>query len=742
MRKLLLVTFLVIAQSAYGGLAEFAEQWLGPGTYDADGDNVVTFLDFAAAADGFVLNYINDVNSVQVVVPNVVGITQTAATAAIINAGLTIGTITQQHDHAAPSGNIINQTPVDGTAVNTGSSVNLVVSLGEEVNVPPNYFVDPAMHDNSGNGLSQIAAKKTISAAMAIADDNSTIYLMPGTYDDSAASQGDAWYIQITEAKNLAIKPYDTNRITLTTDNTYGCVRVNAGNIATAKKTVAFENINFSFNAGNRFIYFDTDKQVCLRFENCDFDASKDRPLIYSASVSQDKIRDISFIRCTYVKGPVATYAIQIKDFATVTFDRCTLESGFQDLAYRLFEFGGRCQNIILTNNNITSTATAIYVNVKSFDRLLIMNNTFVHPRASGSVTNFSVSMSDQPFLDGSVSGYVNISDNTFRYPNTTSGVFQAIQLGTYMSNVPNTLERPIVSGNIIQCDRPGFYGTGIELNHNTHRAIITRNKISGFEFGLRLSASDCSIMRNAIYCTNGAHCMAACDNSFRSNTFVSVSGHAQGRPIVFGRLEFASAPDNTVYTNSSVQKRGNWDLSKALPEMLALVSASTTLDPDYWGTVTKIDDANDIVYVDKWVHISDGAIVPPPNAMPVSIVQFSERNIVVNNIIDGSRAEYTMTFDFNPRCGKEYIDYNCYRAGSHLLSNLGEATEFNLTQLQSKWATWSILFSTNDAHSIEADPQYRDLNNGDFTPLNPLILGGSEPDYLGNPSAIGAVYP
>ena len=72
-----------------------------------------------------------------VTVPNVVNLTQAAATTAITNAGLVVGTVTQQSSATVPSGSVISQSPVSGTSVAAGSAVNLVVSTGAApVNVP------------------------------------------------------------------------------------------------------------------------------------------------------------------------------------------------------------------------------------------------------------------------------------------------------------------------------------------------------------------------------------------------------------------------------------------------------------------------------------------------------------------------------------------------------------------------------------------------------------------------------
>ena len=62
--------------------------------------------------------------------PNVVGQTQAAATAAITGAGLVVGTVTQQSSSTVASGDVISESPAAGTHVASGSAVNFVVSTG------------------------------------------------------------------------------------------------------------------------------------------------------------------------------------------------------------------------------------------------------------------------------------------------------------------------------------------------------------------------------------------------------------------------------------------------------------------------------------------------------------------------------------------------------------------------------------------------------------------------------------
>jgi beta-lactam-binding protein with PASTA domain len=63
-------------------------------------------------------------------VPSVVNLTQSAATAAITNAGLVVGTITTASSATVPAGSVISQNPAAGTSVATGSGVSLVLSSG------------------------------------------------------------------------------------------------------------------------------------------------------------------------------------------------------------------------------------------------------------------------------------------------------------------------------------------------------------------------------------------------------------------------------------------------------------------------------------------------------------------------------------------------------------------------------------------------------------------------------------
>jgi len=65
-------------------------------------------------------------------VPDVVGLDQASATAAIEGAGLTVGIITFENNNIVPAGNVISQSIGFDEMVPPGTPVNLVISLGPE----------------------------------------------------------------------------------------------------------------------------------------------------------------------------------------------------------------------------------------------------------------------------------------------------------------------------------------------------------------------------------------------------------------------------------------------------------------------------------------------------------------------------------------------------------------------------------------------------------------------------------
>ncbi|CAB1081074.1 hypothetical protein D1AOALGA4SA_8734 [Olavius algarvensis Delta 1 endosymbiont] len=89
-----------------------------------------------------------------VTVPDVAGMDQAAAEAAIIDVELTVGTVSTTNSSTVPPDVVISQNPAAGTLVVSGSAVDLVVSLGPASEETVNWDTTPteaySNQDNSG----------------------------------------------------------------------------------------------------------------------------------------------------------------------------------------------------------------------------------------------------------------------------------------------------------------------------------------------------------------------------------------------------------------------------------------------------------------------------------------------------------------------------------------------------------------------------------------------------------------
>src|SRR5260221_702267 len=90
----------------------------------------------------------------KVTVPNVVGLTQAAATTAITEAKLTLGNVAQQNRNMVVTGNVISMGLARGGSMAEGSPVTLVFSSGPPMVAVPNVV-----------GLTQAAATTAITEA-------------------------------------------------------------------------------------------------------------------------------------------------------------------------------------------------------------------------------------------------------------------------------------------------------------------------------------------------------------------------------------------------------------------------------------------------------------------------------------------------------------------------------------------------------------------------------------------------
>ena len=92
----------------------------------------------------------------RVPVPDVIGLPQARAEAAIRDAGLTVGDVTQANSGTVDAGNVIDQTPEAQTEVEEGQDVSIQVSAGVEESTVPTLVglsLDEASNELSDAGL-------------------------------------------------------------------------------------------------------------------------------------------------------------------------------------------------------------------------------------------------------------------------------------------------------------------------------------------------------------------------------------------------------------------------------------------------------------------------------------------------------------------------------------------------------------------------------------------------------------
>jgi hypothetical protein len=108
-------------------------------------------------------------------VPNVVGLTQAAATSAITTAQLTLGTVTNASSPTVPMGSVISENPAAGTSVVAGSAVNLVVSSGPATPPPPSVTSLTPTSGAAGTAVTIIGANFGAMQSTSIVTFNGTV---------------------------------------------------------------------------------------------------------------------------------------------------------------------------------------------------------------------------------------------------------------------------------------------------------------------------------------------------------------------------------------------------------------------------------------------------------------------------------------------------------------------------------------------------------------------------------------
>lgn len=141
----------------------------------------------AKAGNGSAVNLVAVGATVQTV-PDVVGMTQSAASAAITAAGLSPGHVTQIFSGSAPSGTVTAQAPDSGVTAPAGSQVAVTISRGPTPSASPSSAV--AVPSVTGQSQSQATTTLQSNGFVVVADQVSSTTVPVGVVSDQTPAGG------------------------------------------------------------------------------------------------------------------------------------------------------------------------------------------------------------------------------------------------------------------------------------------------------------------------------------------------------------------------------------------------------------------------------------------------------------------------------------------------------------------------------------------------------------------------
>lgn len=512
-----------------------------------------------------------------------------------------------------------------------------------------NKYVNPINgHDTNYDGSQMIieggaGPYKTIARAIATVDDGQDVILAGGTYD--TASQGPNWSIRLDSSKSMTFRPEDPNNmVVLQPADSTG---FNSGIFVSFNdmtKTIVFRSVVIQpIVAAGYLVNCNSGSAANIVFEDCVLDAGNG-VLAFAGDDMAGPRRQITFRDCAMTSGHNTPF--YIKNAALFKIEGGSFDSGLSTDGVVFYMFSGGAAVVErLEIDNCRFTCRKNCLRPDSADEIgyfRVKGNAFwIAPVANGV---HAISINDRAEI-----GQILIQNNTILYDGNT--IPTAIHLGAVTQSYTNILRTPVIINNSIHHGKAGYYGSGIRLGTNVRGAYVAGNRITGFEHSIYNNSRYSVIENNSVVGSNGMVVWGGGDHVIAGNLFVAVDGHAHGRCLVFGRSVFAESTSATAFTATTVTDNGtnpwNGNQTNVLAGLLALVGQS--LNPTHWGVVRSIN-GNEVT-VNSWTTASPTPITEIPlDGVRVQIVEFGEHNTVLHNIFDGSRAQYTMTQDYNPR--------------------------------------------------------------------------------------------
>ncbi|HAL45503.1 MAG: hypothetical protein A2Y12_08835 [Planctomycetes bacterium GWF2_42_9] len=546
----------------------------------------------------------------------------------------------------------------------------------------------------------------TIQLAIDAASSGDNIVISTGTYNASAI---------LPAAKNLVFKSPETGTkavLTRASGGSQGFFRITSDctgytyefqDLTFKENYAAHSNFSFAANCGANL------KLIRCKIDNDD--VMSDSDVLYCAATIPAYARNLEFVDSEIEhSGFTGSNFMNLISFNKVSFLRTTINYVNAN-ASGLMVLGGNTGDIYINNNLFNVTDAAVFTGVTYDIRSFLFQKNIVR------ATFITKDSSILAFGTQNIFTTPIIYDNVFDILGTSTQTWNGIKCLNTNCPAFSVLENTFTAPN--QTKTIGSFFINIQGTGFASANFINNRIVGNAQYGIYLQTPIAIISGNYIDCcnpvrTNGGSGYQISGNTLIANNYVGLD---EGRCLVLSRQTLSGVSAKGPTINAWNVVGSSWDLSgvgATSRNMLCILGASTndSVVPIYYGLVTAATDANDTVMVDRWIRCSDDSIVASIDATNyyATVVKFANGSTIYNNFMDGHLAANTLTFDFNPRSGNNYIDWNMYRAGTVSLSNLGyprlaPAVQINLDTQRIVWQTWPTTSEQtyhNDAHSIQ----------------------------------------
>jgi hypothetical protein len=634
-------------------------------------------------------------------------------------------------------------------------------------------YINGDTGNDGGAGTSGDPYKK-ISVGLTNVGDGDIVWLQDADYTDITQNGGAPWGITMSLAKDATIQAVNAKNITLALTSGFG-VSLNTDNALVIKDC----NITFPNSVNTDRFYRRSGTTIGdMTFSNCD---------IVQSNSSIDYFAEIDGSSRTKSGGNLTFTDCDITYDAGLSFLR--VENGIDMFKLsntdvrRTQDQTGNFPFIWLDNDGISD----LQIIDSTIDTDISTKNDFLFSLSSGDkyITNLVISGSsvsthvatlnieDDALIDAVFKNSTFTSEvgnptaekgDVFNIEKANSIAIRDCVLSVTTADKPTlqiglgALEPDSTSNiNVVidGCEIISPSDRSVQILNGCAGTQILNSKLTGGNHTVALLSNNCTV-KNCIVSGVGSLGIGnfADGSKIINNTIVAVggSGIVDGPPSGTGYDSWSYNKNATIYNNIIVcdsateyaltdyeARKGNenqprgWTINQSeTPSTTAITGTAVVGTGSTWTTLD-----NTLVHENDIMRITAGTGVIHGDYVIGAVNSDTSLTLLGNpGTYNPASADLAYTIIRNDTM-RDYIDYNCYwqeDGSGHIMSLDGNDYD-TLANIQTKWLTWNNNYPLNDANSLIEDPQFKDPDNGDFTPTNPALK-------LDDNTWIGAIQP